>query len=198
MRIRNAIVWALLVALLAAAATGLVLLFIGGQEDVLKVLLSVLVFAAAMVLALPAHLHPLPWLQMATGGLAIIDAALMWSIIWMNGDSEAGVPLGRTAGMITALLVVLGVALVVLAMVRGPRLRPARVAARVSHITGIALLAMVWAAILTDGEALPPARIVAGIAIIYVTSSLVAMLIALMRRYTLVPREPDTRTGRPR
>jgi hypothetical protein len=171
MRIRNAIVWALLVALLAAAATGLVLLFIGGQEDVLKVLLSVLVFAAAMVLALPAHLHPLPWLQMATGGLAII-------------------PLGRTAGMITALLVVLGVALVVLAMVRGPRLRPARVAARVSHITGIALLAMVWAAILTDGEALPPARIVAGIAIIYVTSSLVAMLIALMRRYTLVPRDP--------
>ena len=110
---------------------------------------------------------------MATGGLAIIDAALMWSIIWMNGDSEAGVPLGRTAGMITALLVVLGVALVVLAMVRGPRLRPARVAAWVSHITGIALLG-----------------IVAGIAIIYVTSSLVAMLIALMRRYTLVPRDP--------
>jgi hypothetical protein len=58
---------------------------------------------------------------------------------------------------------------------------------------------MVWSAILTDGEVLPPARVVAGVAIIYVTSSLVAMLIALMRRYTVVPRDPPVeRDARPK
>jgi hypothetical protein len=189
--IRRTTVWALLVALLAAAATGLVLLFIGGQDDVLKVLLSVLVFAGAMVLALPAQLHPVPWLQVATGALCLVTAALMWTVIWLPEDAGASDALGRTVGMIGVLLVVLGVALVVLAMVRGPRLRPARVAAWVSHVTGIALLGIVWAAILTDGEALPPGRIVGGIAIIYVTTSLVAMLIALMRRYKVVARDPD-------
>ncbi len=190
MRIRRAIVWALLVALLAAAATGLVLLFLGGQDDVLKVLLSVLVFAGAMVLALPAQLHQVPWLQLSTGVLCLVAVALTWTAIWTPEDSGTIEAIGKTVGMITALLVVLGMALVVLAMVQGPGLRPARVAAWVSYPTGIALLGMVWAAILTDGEALPPGRIVGGIAIIYVTSSLVAMLIALMRRYKVVPRDP--------
>jgi hypothetical protein len=190
MEIRRTIAWALLIALLAAAATGLVLLFIGGQDDVLRVLLSVLVFAGALVLALPAQLHAISWLQMATGALCLAAAVLAWTAIWLPADSGAGDQLGRSIGMIGALLVVLGVALVVVAMVRGPHLRPARVAAWASHLTGIALLGMVWAAILTDGEALPPGRIVGGIAIIYVTSSLVAMLIALMRRYKVVPRDP--------
>jgi hypothetical protein len=190
MEIRRTIAWALLIALLAAAATGLVLLFIGGQDDVLKVLLSVLVFAGALVLALPAQLHPLPWLQVATGALCLAAAVLAWTAIWLPEDSGAGDALGRSIGMIGALLVVLGVALVVLAMVRGPHLRAAHVAAWVSHLTGIAMLGMVWSAILTDGEALPPGRVVGGVAIIYVTSSLVAMLIALMRRYKVVPRDP--------
>lgn len=198
MKIRRTLVWALLVALLAAAATGLVLLFVGGQDDVLKVLLSVLVFAGTLVLALPAHLHPIPWLQVATGVLSLVAAALTWALIWLPVDPGVGDVFGRVVGMIGTLLVVLGVALVVIAMVRGPHLRPARVAAWVSHLTGIAMLAMVWSAILTDGAVLPPARVVAGVAIIYVTSSLMAMLIALMRRYTVVPRDPpverDART----
>lgn len=190
MRIRQAIIWALLTALLAAALTGLVLVFVGGQDDVLKVLLSVLVFAGSLVLALPAQLHPRPWLQVAVGTLCAADAVIAWVLIWFAGDSAAADALGRTAGMITALLVVLGVALLITAMVQGPRLRPARIAAWVSHGTGAALLVMVWMLILTDAEVPLPGRVVGGIAIIYVAASLTAILVTLMRRYRVVPRDP--------
>lgn len=190
MHLRQAIIWSLLTALLAAALVGLVLVFVGGQDDVLKVLLSVLIFAGVLVLALPAQLHPRPWLQVAVGALCAADAVIAWVLIWGAGDSAAADALGRTAGMITALLVVVGVALVLTAMVRGPHLRPSRIAAWVSHATGAALLVMVWLLILTDGEVPLPGRVVAGIAIIYVASSLTAMLVTLMRRYRVVPREP--------
>ncbi|MSO44810.1 MAG: hypothetical protein EXQ74_05850 [Thermoleophilia bacterium] len=192
--IRQIIVWALLVALLTAALTGLVLLFIGGHDDVLKVLLSVLIFAGALVLTLPAQIHQPVWVQVGTAALCGADAVLAWILIWLPVGSGTGVAIGRGAGMITALLIVVGVALLVRAMVLGPGLRAARAAAWVSHSTGITLLAMVWVAILSDGEVTAPGRVVAGLAIIYITSSLVAILIALMRRYTVVPRELGTNT----
>jgi hypothetical protein len=47
--------------------------------------------------------------------------------------------------------------------------------------------ALVWAMILTDGEALP-ARVLAGVAIIYAATALGALVLALMRSYAVVRR----------
>lgn len=182
------VIWALLASLMAAALTGLVLVFIGGQDDVVRVLLSVLVFAGALVLALPAFLHAATVVQAGVGLLAGACAVLWWVVIWMPGDAAPADAIAKTGGMLLALLVVLGVALLLLAMVRGPRLRPARIAMWVSHATGLALLGMIWALIVSDGDVPLPGRVVGGIAIIYVTSSLTAILVTLMRRYAVVRR----------
>ena len=186
---RARILWTLLGALLAAAVMGLVLLVVGGQEDVLRVLVTVLVFAGALVLAVPGYLHPSTRLQISTSALCALDAVVAWVLIWMPGSWDAADWVGRTAGLITALLVIGDVALILLLMVRGPRLRAARVAMWISHVTGAALLMIVWLAILTDGETTPPARIIGGLAIIYIATSLSAILISVIRRYKIVPRD---------
>ena len=185
---RARVLWTLLGALLAAAVMGLVLLVVGGQDDVLRVLLTVLVFAGALVLAVPGFLHPSVRLQAVTSTLCAICALVAWVLIWMPGSWEAADWVGRSAGLIVALLVIGDVALILLLMVRGPGLRPARIAMWISHVTGAALLVIVWLAILTDGETAPPARITGGLAIIYIATSLSAILISVIRRYKIVPR----------
>lgn len=189
MPLRTRILWALLVALGAAAILGLVVLFIGGQDQVLKLLLSVLVFAAVLALALPSQLHAPAIVRGLMATLCVADGIIVWVLVWGAEQSSVADALGRAAGMITVLLVVANVALMIWQMVRGPRLRPARIAMWVSHVTGLGLLAIAWEMILTDADPAPPARVTGGIAIIYVAASLGAILIALMRRYKVVPRD---------
>lgn len=191
--------WALLVLLGAAALIGLGIVFAGAADEVVQLLLSVLVLAGALLLALPAELHPWPAVRGAVMALAVLDAVLAWLLIWMPEVEGTTDWIARSAAVITTLLVAVAVALTVLRVVRGPRMTLARVVAWVSHATGLVLVVMVWMKILSDGEAGPPDRIIAGLAIIYAASSLGAVLIGLLRRFTVVPREmsPEGVHGEP-
>lgn len=175
---------ALLVVLVVAALIGLGIVFVGANDTITQALLSVLVLGAACLFAVAAALAPRPRLLWSLIAVIAIEAIVVWVIIWMPSPPDA---LGRAAGMLALLLVVATAAVVLSRVVAGPDLRLPRIVARVAHVAGVVFLAMGWAMILTDGEALP-GRVLAGVAIIYATSALAAVVIALMRSYTVVRR----------
>lgn len=175
---------ALLVVLVVAALIGLGIVFVGADENVAKALLSVLVLGAACLFAVAAALAPRPEVLWSLMAAIAIEAMLVWVVIWMPSPPDA---LGRATAMLALLLVVAAAAVVLSRVVAGPNLRLPRMVARVAYVAGVVFLAMGWAMILTDGEALP-GRVLAGVAIIYATSALAAVVIALMRSYTVVRR----------
>ena len=140
--------------------------------------------SAAQRAAVAAALAPRPVLLWSLIAVIAIEAIVVWVIIWMPSPPDA---LGRATAMLALLLVVAAAAVVLSRVVAGPNLRLPRMVARVAYVGGVVFLAMGWAMILTDGEALP-GRVLAGVAIIYATSALAAVVIALMRSYTVVRR----------
>ena len=179
---------ALLIVLGIAALVGLGIVFAGPETTVMRVLGSVLVLGGALLLAMPALLAPWRPLRIAMGALIAINAVLVWIIIWAPEDGETPVGVGRASAMIATLLLVLAVAVVLERITRGARLRLPRRIAWVGDVAGAALLGMAWAMILTDGEADVPARVMAGTAIIYASAALAALLLALMKSYSVVRR----------
>ncbi len=175
---------ALLVVLIIAALIGLGIVFAGGDDTVTRALISVLVLGAAFLLAVPAALSPRPALLWSMVTLTAIEAVLVWILIWTSNPAEG---LGRAVLMIAVLLVIAAVAIVLIRAVTGPNLRLPRIVSYVSDVTGLIFLGMAWPMILTDGDAIP-GRVLAGVAIIYATSTLAALVIALMRNYTVVRR----------
>lgn len=179
---------ALLVVLAIAAVIGLGIVFAGPEDTVTRVLLSVLVLGGALLLAIPAALAPWAAVRWGMGVLVAIDAVLTWVIIWAVEESGFPTWVGKASAMIVTLLVVLAVALTLLRVTSGARLRMPRIVAMVSGIAGILLLAFAWAMIITDGDAGIPARVIAGVAIIYAATALGALVLALMRSYAVVRR----------
>lgn len=82
---------ALLIVLGIAALVGLGIVFAGPEHTVMRVLGSVLVLGAALLLAMPALLAPRRPLRIAMGALIAINAVLVWIIIWTPEDGEAPV-----------------------------------------------------------------------------------------------------------
>ena len=187
----RAVAWtlrALLVVLAVAALIGLGVVFTGAEGTVMQVLGSVLVLGAALLLALPAALAPWTPVRMAIATLAAAGAVLTWITIWAPDDG--GSPwVGRTAAMIAALLVVVAVALVLRHLSAPERARRARRVAIAADVAGLVLLGMVWAMIATDGAAGVPDRAIAGTAIIYAVFALGALVMAVVRSYSIVCRD---------
>ena len=111
----------------------------------------------------------------------------MWVIIWAPDSSSLPDWVGRASAMIVTFLVVAAVAIVLWKVTRGERLRTPRIVAGVSVVAGVVFGALIWAMILTDGEALPT-RVLAGVAIVYAATALGALVLALMRSYAVVRR----------
>lgn len=179
---------ALLIVLGVAALVGLGIVFAGPEHTVMRVLGSVLVLGGALLLSMPALLAPWRPLRVAMGALIAVNAVMVWIIIWTPEGGEAPVWVGRASAMIATLLLVLAVGVVLERITRGPRLRLPRRIAWVGDVAGAALLGMGWAMILTDGEADVPARVMAGTAIIYASAALAALVLALMKSYSVVRR----------
>ena len=178
---------ALLIVLAIAALIGLGIVFAGPEDTVMRVLGSVMVLGGALLLAMPAALMPLVPLRVAMAVLVGAEAVLMWVIIWAPDASTLPDGIGRASAMLATFLVVAAVAIVLWRVTRGERLRTPRIVAGVSMVAGAAFGAMMWAMILTDGEALP-ARVLVGVAIIYAATGLGALVLALMRSYAVVRR----------
>lgn len=179
---------ALLVVLALAAVIGLGIVFAGPEDTVTRVLLSVLVLGGSLLLSIPAALAPWPALRWLMGGLVAVDAVLTWVIIWAVDNATLPDWVGKAAAMIVTLLVVMAVGLTLHRVTAGARLRTPRIVAMVSGVAGVILLGMAWAMIVTDGEADIPARVIAGVAIIYAATALGALVLALMRSYSVVRR----------
>lgn len=180
---------ALLIVLAIAALVGLGIVFAGPEDIVMRVLGSVMVLGGALLLSLPAALAPRRWLQIGMGALVGVDAVLTWVLIWTPEGANAPDAVGKASAMIVTLLIVLAVGVVLERITRGPRLRLPRRIAWVGAVAGAALLGMIWAMILTDGDADIPARFMAGVGIIYAAASLGALVLALMRSYSIVRRD---------
>ena len=58
-----------------------------------------------------------------------------------------------------------------------------------ADVAGLVLLGMVWAMIATDGAAGVPDRAIAGTAIIYAVFALGALVMAVVRSYSIVCRD---------
>ncbi len=179
----------LLAALAAAAVIGLWIVFTGGSSTVGQVLGSVLVLGGGVLLALPAVLARWVPVRIGIAVLAGVGAILIWVAIWMPDGEVVPEWIGRAAAMITVLLVITAVALVLHHLTASARLTAARYVTYTSDVTGLMMLGMAWAMILTGGDAGVPARAIAGVAIIYVTSALGALVMAVMRSYTIVRRD---------
>lgn len=178
---------ALLIVLAIAALIGLGIVFAGPEDVVMRVLGSVLVLGGALLLAMPAALIPQMPLRVAMAVLVGIEAVLTWVIIWTPDGANVPDWLGRATAMIVTFLVVAAVAIVLQRVTRGPNLRTPRIVAAISAVAGVVFMALVWAMILTDGEALP-GRVLAGVAIIYAATALGALVLSLMRSYAVVRR----------
>ncbi len=192
-RARRPVVGVLLRAVLAvlavAALIGLGIVFAGPEDTVMRVLGSVLVLGGALLLAMPAVFVPVMAARVAMLTLVVVEAILMWVIIWLPEADGAADWLGRAAAMIVTVLVVAAVAVVLWRVTRADHLRTPRIVAGVSVVAGIVFGAMAWAMILTDGDALP-ARVLAGVGIVYAATALGALVLALMRSYAVVRRTP--------
>ncbi len=170
--------------LAVAAALGLGIVFFGASESVVRVLLTILVLGAAVLVAVPAALAPAVAVRVGMAVAIALDAIGMWIIIW--GDEPPGW-VGRLTGMLFVLVIVAAVTIVVLRMTKGAAARMARRLAVFSVIPGAVLVALVWALILSDGD-IAPGRVIAGLAIIYAASAGGALVLALMRNYEIVRR----------
>ncbi len=178
---------ALLIVLAIAALIGLGIVFAGPEDIVMRVLGSVMVLGGALLLAMPAVLIPRVPPRVAMAALVGVEAVLTWVIIWWADSGTLPVWMGRASAMLVTLLLVAAVAIVLWRVTRGERLRTPRIVAGVSVVAGVAFGAMVWAMILTDGEALP-GRVLAGVAIVYAATALGALVLSLMRSYAVVRR----------
>lgn len=178
---------ALLIVLAIAALIGLGIVFAGPEDIVMRVLGSVMVLGGALLLAMPAALIPQVPLRVAMAALVGVEAVLTWVIIWSPDSSTLPDWMGRASAMIVTVLVVAAVAVVLWRVTRGERLRTPRIVAAVSVVAGVVFGAMVWAMILSDGEALP-GRVLAGVAIVYAATALGALVLSLMRSYAVVRR----------
>lgn len=187
MPVMGVLLRALLMVLAIAALIGLGIVFAGPEDTVMRVLGTVMVLGGALLLAMPAALIPQVALRVAMAAVVAIEAVLMWVIIWAPDSNSLPDWVGRASAMIVTFLVVAAVAIVLWKVTRGERLRTPRIVAAVSVLAGVVFGAMVWAMILTDGDALP-ARVLAGVAIIYAATALGALVLALMRSYAVVRR----------
>ena len=178
---------ALLIVLAIAALIGLGIVFAGPEDTVMRVLGSVVVLGGGLLLAMPAALIPQVPLRVAMAVAVAAEAVLTWVIIWSPDASTLPDWMGRASAMLVTVLVVAAVAIVLWKVTRGERLRTPRIVAAVSALAGVVFGAMIWAMILTDGEALP-ARVLAGVAIIYAATALGALVLSLMRSYAVVRR----------
>ena len=178
---------ALLIVLAIAALIGLGIVFAGPEDTVMRVLGSVMVLGGALLLAMPAALIPQVPLRVGMAVLVGIEAVLTWIIIWAPDSSTLPDWMGRASAMLVTFLVVAAVAIVLWRVTRGERLRTPRIVAGVSVVAGVVFGAMIWAMILTDGEALP-ARVLVGVAIVYAATALGALVLSLMRSYAVVRR----------
>lgn len=179
---------ALLIVLGIAALVGLGIVFAGPETTVMRVLGSVLVLGGALLLAMPALMAPWRPLGIAMGVLIAVNAVLVWMIIWTPEDGQVPVWVGRAPVMIVTLLVVLAVGIVLERVTQGPRLHLPRRIAWAGDVAGVALLGMAWAMIVTGGEADVPVRLMAGVGIIYAALMLGALVLSLMKSYSVVRR----------
>jgi hypothetical protein len=189
MPVMGVLLRALLIVLGIAAVVGLGIVFAGPEDVVMRVLGSVLVLGGALLLSMPAVLAPTRWLAVGMGALIAVNALLVWIIIWTPDGGDLPDGIGRASAMIVVLLVVLAVGIVLERMTRGDRLRLPRRISWVADVAGVALGAMAWAMIVTDGDADVPARLMAGTAIIYAAGALGALVLSFIRSYSLVRRE---------
>ncbi|MBU6363397.1 MAG: hypothetical protein KGQ95_04170 [Acidobacteria bacterium] len=187
MPVMGVLLRALLIVLAIAALIGLGIVFAGPEDTVMRVLGTVMVLGGALVVAMPAALIPQVALRVAMAAVVAIEAVLMWVIIWAPDSNSLPDWVGRASAMIVTFLVVAAVAIVLWKVTRGERLRTPRIVAAVSTLAGVVFGGMIWAMILTDGEAMP-ARVLAGVAIIYAATALGALVLALMRSYAVVRR----------
>ena len=187
MPVNGVLLRALLIVLAIAALIGLGIVFAGPEATVMRVLGSVLVLGGGLLLAMPAALIPQVGLRVAMAALVGAEAILIWVIIWSPDASTLPDWMGRASAMVATFLVVAAVAIVLWRVTRGEHLRTPRIVAGVSVVAGVVFGAMIWAMILSDGEALP-ARVLAGVAIIYAATALGALVLSLMRSYAVVRR----------
>jgi len=189
MPVMGVLLRALLIVLGIAALVGLGIVFAGPEDVVLRVLGSALVLGGALLLAMPAARAPSRWLGVAMGALIAVNALLVWVVIWSPDGGALRDGLGRASAMIVVLLVVIAVGIVLERVTRGERLRLPRRISWVADVVGVALGAMAWTMIVTDGEADVPARLMAGTAVIYAAATLGVLVLAVIRSYSLVRRE---------
>jgi hypothetical protein len=170
--------------LAVAALIGLGIVFFGASESVVRVLLTILVLGAAVLLAVPAALASPVAVRVGMGVAIAIDAVATWVIVWSD---DVPMWLGRLTGMLFVLILVGAVSIVVLRMTTGTAARAVRRPAVFRVLPGAVLVGLAWAMILSDGEAVP-GRVIAGVAIIYAASAGGALVLALMRNYEIVRR----------
>lgn len=188
MSTRHVVRWTLLSTLGAAAILGLVIVFAGETNDVVsRMLFSVLLIAAALIITLPAALTGRGVVVGGMGALAACEVVLVLLLIWSDGQ-VGGDPLNRASGMLAVALIFGAVVFIVAWLSRESPPRPLRAVAVASHVTGTILLIIAWLLILSDGEIDIPGRVAAGLAIIYAAATLAAVIMGMLDRWTIVRR----------
>lgn len=188
MSTRQVVRWTLLTTLGAAAILGLVIVFAGETNDVVsRMLFSVLLIAAALIITLPAALAGRRVVVGGMGALAACEVVLVLLLIWSDGQ-VGGEPLNRASGMLAVALVFGAIVFIVAWLSRESPPLLLRAVAVASHVTGTILLIIAWLLILSDGEIDIPGRVAAGLAIIYAAATLAAVIMGMLDRWTIVRR----------
>ncbi len=188
MSTRQVVRWTLLTTLGAAAILGLVIVFAGEANDVVsRMLFSVLLIAAALIITLPAALAGRRVVAGGMGALAACEVVLVLLLIWSDGQ-VGGDPLNRASGMLAVALVFGAIVFIVAWLSRESPPLLLRAVAVASHATGTILLIIAWLLILSDGEIDIPGRVTAGLAVIYAAATLAVVIMGLLDRWTIVRR----------